>query len=113
MDFQEIIRKTKDVHRLYVKSDKERLGKEWNRGEYVKVFTADVGMLVKLTMVKDGLREIDNIDKKLRHELTDCLWSIIMIAEKYEVNLEEAFLETMEELKERTQKEELAKSHSS
>lgn len=110
MDFKKIIERTKEVHKKYVESDKRRLGKEWERGEYVKAFAADVGDLVKLTMGKDGLREIENVDKKLAHELADCLYSIIIIAKKYDVDLEKAFLETMDELKERASKNELAKT---
>ncbi len=110
MDFKKIIERTKEVHKKYVESDKRRLGKEWRRGEYVKAFTADVGDLVKLTMGKDGLRDIENVDKKLAHELADCLYSIIIIAEKYDVELEKAFLETMDELEERASKNELAKT---
>jgi NTP pyrophosphatase (non-canonical NTP hydrolase) len=112
-DFQELIRKTKEVHKLYIKSDEKRLGKEWDRGEYVKALTADIGMLVKLTMAKDGLREMDNVDAKLKHELSDCLWAIIIIADKYGIDLEQSFLETMEELKKRGKNNELAKSHNS
>jgi NTP pyrophosphatase (non-canonical NTP hydrolase) len=113
MDFSKIIKRAREIHKLYVESDKRRLGKEWNRGEYVKAFTADVGKLVKLTMAKDGLREMDNIDEKLKHELGDCLWSIIIIADKYNIDLEGSFLETMKELEKRAERNELAKSHDS
>jgi uncharacterized protein YabN with tetrapyrrole methylase and pyrophosphatase domain len=112
MDLKDIINRAKVIHKLYVLSDKERLGKEWSRGEYVKAFVADVGMLVKLTMAKDGLREMENVDQKLKHELSDCLWSIIIIAEKYNIDLEESFKETMIELERRASTNELAKSHS-
>lgn len=113
MDFQEIIKRTKEIHKLYIESDIKRLGKEWDRGEYVKALTADIGMLSKLTMAKDGLREMDNVDEKLAHEIADCLWSLIIIAEKYGVNIEESFLKTMKVLEERSSKNELAKSHNS
>lgn len=112
MDFQDIIKRTKEVWKLYVQSDKKRLGKEWDRGEYAKALAADVGALVKLTMAKDGLREVKDVDEKMRHELADCLWCLIIIAEKYGVNLEEAYLETMKELEKRASKGALAKSYS-
>jgi NTP pyrophosphatase (non-canonical NTP hydrolase) len=32
------------------------------------------------------------------HELSDCLWSIIVLAEKYDIDLEAAFIKTMNEL---------------
>jgi len=112
MDFQQIIARVKEITQLYEESDKRRLGHAWARGEYAKALAADVGALVKLTMAKDGLREVDNLDEKLKHELADCLAAVIIIADKYGVDLEKAFGETMEELAQRASRNELAKSHS-
>jgi hypothetical protein len=41
------------------------------------------------------------LDGALAHELADCLWSVMVLAEAYEVDLESAFLQTMDELNER------------
>lgn len=110
MDFEKIVEKAREIRKLYAESDKDRLGKEWPRGEYVKAFVGDVGALVKLTMAKDGLRDIEEIDERLSHEFGDILWSVIMLAEMYEVDLEKSFLETMDELQERASKGVLAKT---
>lgn len=112
MELQTITDRVKEIKKLCAQSDKSRLGRDWDRGDYVKAFAADVGALVKLTMGKDGLRDIENLDEKLSHELADCLYSIIIIADKYGVDLEKAFTETMKELENRASKNELAKSHS-
>jgi len=112
MSFKKIIDRTKEVWQYYIESDKRRLGKEWHRGEYAKALSADVGALVKLTMAKDGLREVENVDQKLKHEIGDVLSALIMVAIKYDVDIEKAFFETMDELEERGKKQELAKSHS-
>lgn len=66
-------------------------------------FVGDVGDLSKLVMAKRGLRgPIDNdIDDKIAHELADCLWSVCVLAEKYDIDLEAAFLKTMKELDKR------------
>jgi NTP pyrophosphatase (non-canonical NTP hydrolase) len=43
--------------------------------------------------------EQDMVDrKKLSHELADCLWSILVIARKLDVDIERAFWTTMGEL---------------
>lgn len=111
MDFQKIIDKTREIFKLYEESDMKRLGHEWPRGEYAKALAADVGALIKYTMAKDGLREVENVDKKLKHEFGDVLSALIYLADKYDVNLEKTFFETMKELEERASKDELAKSH--
>lgn len=58
-------------------------------------FVGDVGDLMKLVMAKSGVRSADNLDAKLAHELADCLWSVLTLAKLYEVDLEQAFLSTM------------------
>ena len=98
MQFLDIKEKALEIRELYAQLETAKQT-EWTRGDIVHGFIGDVGDLVKLTMAKDGLREIENLDQKLAHELADCLWSIIVIAEKYGVDLEKSFLQTMSELK--------------
>ena len=60
---------------------------------------------MKLVVAKEGMREVENVDDALAHELADCLWSVIVLANKYNVDLEQSFVRTMDELEERIQKE--------
>ena len=52
-------------------------------------------------MAKHGLREMDDVDAKLAHELSDCLWSVLVLADKYGIDLQQEFLKTMETLDKR------------
>jgi NTP pyrophosphatase (non-canonical NTP hydrolase) len=61
-------------------------------------FAGDMGDLMKLVMAKKGVREIEDVDKKLAHELADCLWTILVLARKLDIDIEKAFLDTMYEL---------------
>lgn len=61
-------------------------------------FVGDVGDLSKIIMAKGGLREMDNVDEKLAHELADCLWSVLVLASKYNIDLAKEFNKTMNEL---------------
>jgi len=63
----------------------------WSRSDIVMGFVGDVGALAKLTMAADGLRKTPDHQKKLGHELADCLWSLLVIADEYQVNLEDEF----------------------
>jgi NTP pyrophosphatase (non-canonical NTP hydrolase) len=56
---------------------------------------------MKLIQAKEGIRVAGNIDEALAHELSDCLWSVIVLADKYGVDLESSFNRTMNELDER------------
>lgn len=73
----------------------------WNGLDYTAGFAGDVGDLLKLVMAKENKRSGGDIDAKLRHELGDCLWSLLVISEHYGIDLEEAFLETMQQLEDR------------
>ncbi len=44
------------------------------------------------------IRRIPDEDQKLAHELADCLWSVLVLSELSSVDLERAFLQTMDEL---------------
>jgi NTP pyrophosphatase (non-canonical NTP hydrolase) len=52
----------------------------------------------KLVLAQNGVRDIPEANAKLAHELADCLWSILMLAHLYDIDLERAFLQTMDEL---------------
>lgn len=73
----------------------------WTGKDYAMGFVGDVGDLAKLVMAKENMRTIDNADAKLKHELGDCLWSLMVIAEHYNIDLAKAFLNTMGELEAR------------
>ena len=64
-------------------------------------FVGDVGDLSKIIMAKHGLRSMDDVDAKLAHELSDCLWSILVLSDKYHIDLAAAFLQTMDGLDKR------------
>jgi hypothetical protein len=44
------------------------------------------------------VRPRDDLDQALAHELADCLWSVMSLADTYGVDLEAAFDRTMAEL---------------
>lgn len=68
----------------------------WTPAEIAQGFAGDVGALNKLVMTRAGLREAPaNIDARLAHELADCLWSVLVLAEAHGVDLEKSFYETM------------------
>lgn len=79
---------------------------QWDVSDRMAGFVGDVGDLSKLVMAKKGVRRgPDDIDAALAHELADCLWSVMVIADELGINLEQAFTKTMNELHERIEKE--------
>lgn len=85
----------------YAKKNQQDGHHEWTGKDYVMGFAGDFGDLMKLVMAKEGMRTIEGHDEKLEHELADCLWSILVLAKNYDIDLEKAFTKTMHELDQR------------
>lgn len=97
MRFEDLIKRALKVRKKYDDYN-EKCGIEWDVQNLMSGFVGDVGDLSKIIMAKNGLREMDKIDEKLSHELADCLWSIIVIADKCKINIADAFQTTMKKL---------------
>ena len=98
VEFQALVQRALEVRQQYAEFEKREYGRPWTREELVQGLVGDVGDLVKLAMAHSGIRNIPNAEQKLAHELADCLWSILVLAESYGVDIEQAFLQTMNEL---------------
>ena len=98
MNFDELQRRAIEIHNKYDQVNKNKRGVTWNEQQLVAGFVGDVGDLSKIIMAKHGLRDMEEVDKKLAHELSDCLWSVIVLAYKYKIDLPNEFLKTMDEL---------------
>lgn len=105
MDFQQINKRALEIRKRYDELNMAQRNVRWNAAQVMSGFVGDVGDLSKIIMAKEGLRAMDNTDQKLEHELSDCLWSLLVIASKYDVDLTRAFMRTMDELEERIDKE--------
>lgn len=105
-DFASIITLATEVrdhyNELQVKDGKQK----WGASDRMAGFVGDVGMLSKLVMAKQGLRRgPENLDAELAHEIADCLWSIIVIADELGVDLELEYLKVMDELHDRIERQ--------
>ena len=105
MEFKEIIKRAVDIKKKYAELEKEKYGKLWTKEQNVQGFVTDVGELMELVMAKEGVKEINDVDEKLAHELADCLYSLLVIANGYGVDIEDSFLKTMDELEKRIEKD--------
>ena len=98
MEFQEITNRALSIRGQYVEFEQQHYGESWTSEEIVLGLVSDVGDLVKLVMAESGRRDIPDSKSKLEHELADCLWSIIVLANNHNIDLEKSFLETMDSL---------------
>ena len=109
MTFDEISARAVEIRAKYDELNKRR-GITWDEQHLMAGFVGDVGDLSKIIMAKHGLRTMDDVDARLAHELSDCLWSILVLANKYNIDLVSEFTETMDMLEQRITSEQNIKS---
>ena len=105
MQFSDIKKSALQLNELYEQLEIKRYGRIWTTEELALGFVGDVGDLAKLIQANAGIRDIDDCKAKLGHELSDCLWSIIVLANKCGIDLEAEFVRNTRELAEYVSRE--------
>jgi NTP pyrophosphatase (non-canonical NTP hydrolase) len=98
MNFGDLEKAALQLNELYEQLETKRWGRIWTTEELALGFVGDVGDLAKLIQAHAGVRDIDDCKAKLGHELSDCLWSILVLANKCGVDLEAEFVRNTGEL---------------
>ena len=101
MQFDDLQKRALEIRAKYDEINAQQGRELWNEQNYMAGFVGDVGDLSKLVMAKHGLRPIEDVDTKLAHELSDCLWSLLVLADKYSINLPVEFMKNMDGLEKR------------
>jgi len=98
MKFSDLETSALQLNDLYEQLEIKRYGRIWTTQELALGFVGDVGDLAKLIQANAGVRTIEDCKAKLGHELSDCLWSIIVLASKCGIDLEAEFVKNTREL---------------
>ena len=98
MNFTDLQTASLRLNELYEQLEIKRYGRVWTTHELALGFVGDVGDLAKLIQANAGVRDIDDCKAKLGHELSDCLWSILVLANKCGINLEAEYSRNTSEL---------------
>lgn len=98
MDLTDLAKRAMEIRGRFAQLQKANHRREWTKEDTMQGFVVDVGDLMKLVMAKSGSRPVADVDRKLAHELADCLWSVLVLANLYGVDLEQEFLSTMNEI---------------
>lgn len=104
MQLDDLTRRAIEIREQYDRLNTESGNLAWNEQNFMAGFVGDVGDLSKIIMAKHGLRPMEDVDAKLAHELADCLWSVLVLADKYGVDLNAEFTKTMNQLEARIAK---------
>jgi NTP pyrophosphatase (non-canonical NTP hydrolase) len=105
MKYRELEEAALKLNEHYEALEMKLYGRVWTTEELALGFVGDIGDLAKLIQANAGIRKIDNFKSKLGHELSDCLWSVIVLANKCGIDLEAEFSRNIKELTESVSKE--------
>lgn len=101
MELSDLTKRALEIRAQYDQLNEKKGQPTWTGQDFMAGFVGDVGELSEIIMAKHGLRSMDDIDAKLAHELSDCLWSILVLADKYDIDLAAEFTKTMDSLEKR------------
>src|SRR5579859_2541742 len=101
MEFKAVIQRALTIRGKFASYETRTYGREWTTLELMLGLMKDVGDLAVLVQASEGVRRVTDLDRALGHEISDCLWSVIALADRLGVDLEEAFIQTMDELDQR------------
>lgn len=90
-DINKLQERAMEIRRRYGELEKKRGAEPWDALKLAKGFKKDVNDLIEIL-------EAGGDRQKLNHELADCLWSVLVIARKLNIDIERAFWTTMLEL---------------
>ena len=100
MKLSDLEKSALQLNALYEQLEVKRYGRIWSTEELALGFVGDVGDLAKLIQADAGIRDIDDCKAKIGHELSDCLWSILVLANKCGIDLEAEYVRNNRELTE-------------
>ena len=88
------------VREKFSRFEQATYGRQWSTTDLVNGFITDVGDLSAAIQRMEGIRPPSNEEpiEELKHEISDCIWVLLVIADRYKINVGESFEETMHEL---------------
>ena len=102
MDMDEASARALRVRELYSRLEQIKYGREWSLNDILVGMVGDVGDLAQLVGAQQGIRPgPDDIHAALAHELSDVLWSVLVLADILDIDMDQAFPDTMDYLEER------------
>ena len=98
MDINELTKKVLHVKSLYENFENKKSYKNWTAEESYAGLVSDVGDLGRLVLAEEGFREMNDLNKKLKHELAEILYNTLLLANHYNIDLEQSFTDEINRL---------------
>jgi len=97
MDIEAMQQRAVEVRARFTVFEEASYGQAWSTEDLVMGLMTDVGDLSAIVHRLEGRRPLRDADPKeeLAHELSDCLWVLLVLADRYGVEMGPSFAGTM------------------
>lgn len=100
MNFCEVVERSVQIRKLYHQLERQNHGTEWTVEEDALAFLTDAGLVGRLTMSQqERWPKGGNTVSDLEHKLSECIWWLIVLAKRMNIDINTAldeFLSTLE-----------------
>lgn len=91
MPFSKAVSRSQKIRKLYHRLELKYHGSEWTTEEDALAFLTDAGLVGRLTMAHQGRWPMEKGKAHdLEHKLGECIWWLIVLAERMEIDAESA-----------------------
>jgi NTP pyrophosphatase (non-canonical NTP hydrolase) len=98
MTYDELKKRALEIRDKYDQLNLHNGQNVWQGKDYAMGMVGDVGDLMKLIMASENMRGGRDVESRIGHELSDILWSLILLADIYEIDFTAEFERTMKYL---------------
>jgi NTP pyrophosphatase (non-canonical NTP hydrolase) len=93
------VHRARRVRALYEILEERQNGQVWSLHELMLGFVNDVGTVGRLVLARDGTWEIDgDVRAQLEHKLAESMWWVIVLADRLDIDMADAFVSTMDRI---------------
>jgi len=90
MDIKQVIERSKKIRTAYHRLEKQHHGSEWTVEEDALAFLTDAGLVGRHTMSQQKRWPANHTDTELEHKLGECIWWLTVLADRMNIDIEEA-----------------------
>lgn len=91
LNFSEAVARSVQIRESYHRLERQLHEKEWSVEEDALAFLTDAGLVGRLTMSQQGRWPTDEEPApQLEHKLGECIWWLIILAERMDIDVSKA-----------------------
>jgi NTP pyrophosphatase (non-canonical NTP hydrolase) len=90
LDLEAVVRRAREIRARYHELEVQHHGSEWTVEEDALAFLSDAGLVGRLTMDRRGRWPKAGSSGELEHKLGECVWWLAVLADRLDVDIEQA-----------------------